>query len=124
MTKPAALHNFWSRFLPSYDENTVPTGEDAPAFPYLTYNATSDSFEHPVPLHASLWYRSPSWVEIEEKAKEISEAIGLGGEILPVDGGYVWILRGSPFAQRMSEPEDDTIRRMYINISVEFLTAN
>ena len=31
--------------------------------------------------------------------------------------------RGSPFAQRMSDPNDDMIRSIYINITVEFLTA-
>lgn len=31
--------------------------------------------------------------------------------------------RGSPFAQRMSDPNDDMIRRIYINITAEFLTA-
>jgi hypothetical protein len=33
----------------------------------------------------------------------------------------VWIYRGSPFSQRMSDV-DDTVRRIIINITVEYFT--
>jgi hypothetical protein len=35
----------------------------------------------------------------------------------------LYISKGSPFAQRMKEPSDDMVRRIYININAEFLTA-
>lgn len=126
MTKAAALHQFYSMFgLPAYEENSVYDGDNEPDFPYLTYSVTTDGFsENDVALNCSLWYRSTSWVQANAKSEEISKAIGLGGVMLNCDGGYIWLKRGSPFAQSMSDPSDDMVKRKYINISAEFLTAD
>jgi hypothetical protein len=70
-----------------------------------------------------LWYRSSSWLDVNNKARQIEKKIGQGGIVLPCDGGAMWIKRGTPFAQNMSDPDDDAIRRKFINISVEFFTA-
>lgn len=125
MDKAQSIHSFWSGFgLSAYDENTVPTGKDAPNMPYVTYSVTTDSLGSVVQLSGSLWYRSTSWAEISKKADEISEYIGVGGKVLKLDSGYVWVVRGQPFAQRMSDDSDETVRRIYINLQAEFLTAN
>lgn len=125
MTKEAALHAFYSSFgLKAYEENAVPTGDDAPDFPYLTYSVSSDSLGTDVALTASLWYRGTSWVQANAKADEISRRIGRGGKILSCDGGAIWLQRGTPFAQSMGDESDDQIKRKYINITAEFLTAD
>lgn len=125
MDKEQALHQFWSSFgLTAYDENTVP--DDALATnggKYLTYSVATAALDEPTPLYANLWYKSSSWAEITVKANEMSEAIGRGGAIVPFDGGYIWICRGTPFSQRMPD-EDDTIRRIYINVMAEYLSAD
>ena len=122
MTKAAAIYQFWSGFgLTAYEENTVPT--DA-AFPYITYQLVTDSFDRDVPATASLWYRGESWTAINAKAEEISAHIGLGGKIIKCDGGRIWIKRGQPFAQNMGDESDDLIKRKYLNLTFEFLTAN
>ena len=122
MTKAAAIYQFWSSFgLTAYEENTVPT--DA-AFPYITYQLVTDSFDREVAAAASLWYRSESWTAINAKTEEISAHIGLGGKIIKCDGGRIWIKRGQPFAQNMGDESDDLIKRKYLNLSVEYLTAN
>lgn len=124
MTKEAALHAFYSSFgLKAYEENAVPTGDDAPDFPYLTYSVSSDSIGTDVALTASLWYRGTSWVQANAKAEEISRAIG-GGVFIRCDGGKIWIKRASPFAQSMGDPEDNMIKRKLLNITAEFLTAD
>lgn len=124
MTKAAALYNFWSGFgLPAYEETSVPTGEDAPAFPYITYQVVTDGFGGDVALTASVWYRSESWLEINAKTEEIVKHLGRGGRVIPCDGGAVWLKRGQPFAQSMGDDADNMIRRKYINITAEFLTA-
>lgn len=125
MNKEQALHKFWSSFdLTAYDESTVPTGKDAPDFPYLTYSVVTDSFDTDTAPYASLWYKSTVWTDITAKKDEISNAIGMGGKMLPFDGGAIWIKRGTPFAQRMADDSDDTIRRMYINITMEYISEN
>ena len=122
MTKAAALYNFYSSFgLTVYEENSVP--EDA-SFPYLTYNVSTGSFGEDNAMYINLWYRSTSWTGINAKTEEISAAIGRGGKVIKCDGGAIWLKRGSPFAQSMGDPEDDLIKRKYINITAEFLTAD
>ena len=124
MDKWQALHNFWNSFgIPAYDATSVYSGENSPEPPYITYEAQTGAVGQILSLTASIWYRSTSWKEISQKADEIAEHIGVGYGILDVDGGYLWIVRGQPFAQRMSDPEDDMIRRMYIIVNAEYLTA-
>lgn len=119
-----AIQDFWSSFgLQAYDENSVPSGDSAPLFPYITYSASTDSIGNDIPLTGSLWYRSASWAAISQKAAEIERFLYEHNSPIEVDGGYLWIKRGSPFAQRMGDDSDDMIRRIYINITAEFLTA-
>ena len=122
MTKAAAIYKFWSSFgLTAYEENTVPT--DA-AFPYITYQLVTDSFDREIPLTASIWYRSESLAGINAKTEEISQTISRGGKIIPCDGGAIWLKRGQPFAQSMGDESDDLIKRKYLNITAEFMTAD
>ena len=122
MIKAAAIYQFWSSFgLTAYEENTVPT--DA-SFPYVTYQLVTDSFDREVAATVSLWYRGESWTAINAKTGEISAHIGLGGKIIKCDGGRIWIKRGQPFAQNMGDESDDLIKRKYLNLTFEFLTAN
>ena len=120
MDKEQSLHKFWSSFdLPAYDELTVP--EDA-KLPYITYNVVDDKLDRPVSLHGSLWYRDTTWTAIDAKKNEIAQYLE-GFVTIKLDNGWVWLVQGSPFAQRMEEPNDEQIRRIYINIRAEFLTA-
>ena len=122
MTKAAAIYQFWNSFdLVAYEENTVPT--DA-AFPYVTYQLVTDSFDREVAVTASLWYRGESWTAINAKTEEISAHIGLGGKIIKCDGGRIWVKRGQPFAQNMGDESDDLIKRKYLNVTIEYFTAH
>lgn len=121
MDKAQAIDAFWNSFgLPAYDENTVPQNA---TLPRITYNVATGSLEDVISLTGSLWYRSSSWRDISLKAKEIERRLGLhGGEVIDLDDGKLWLVKGSPFSQRMPDP-DNSIRRIYINIQAEFLTA-
>ena len=122
MTKAAAIYQFWSSFgLTAYEENTVPT--DA-AFPYITYQLVTDSFDREVAATASLWYRGESWTDINAKTEEISRKISRGGKIIACNDGAIWLKRGQTFAQNMGDESDDLIKRKYLNITAEFLTAD
>ena len=121
MTKAAAIHAFWNRFgIPAYEENTVP--EDA-TFPYITYQLVTDAYIREVVMTASVWYRSTSWLECNAKAEEIGRTIGMGGTVLRCDDGRIWLKRGTPFSQSMGDESDDLVKRKYINISAEYITA-
>lgn len=124
MTKAAALQEFYSSFdLNAYEENSVYDEENDVSFPYLTYELITDSFGGgDVFPSVSLWYRSELWTAINEKTEEISKAIGRSGLMIPCDDGYIWIKRGSPFAQSMGDDTDDSVKRKVLKISMEFLT--
>ena len=122
MNKAAAIHQFWSGFgLTAYEENTVPS--DA-AFPYITYQLVTDAFGNDVAMTASLWYRGESWVDINAKEREISSYIGIGGVIIKRSDGRIWLKKGAPFAQNMGDESDNLIKRKYLNVTAEFLTAD
>lgn len=122
MTKAAAIYQFWNGFgITAYEENTVPSDAD---FPYITYQLATDSYDYDVIATASLWYRSESWKDINNKTEEISQFIGEGGVIIKCDGGRIWIKKGQPFAQNMGDSSDNLIRRKYLSLLYEFLTAH
>jgi hypothetical protein len=122
MTKAAAIYQFWSGFgLTAYEENTVP--EDA-AFPYVTYQLVTDSFDREVAATASLWYRGESWTAINAKTEEIAQHIGLGGKLIKCDRARIWIKRGQTYAQNMGDESDDLIKRKYLNVNIEYFTAH
>lgn len=119
MNKIQALHSFWNGFsLKAYDEYSVP---DDANLPYITYEVSSDDFGNAIAQTASLWYRSSSWSEVTAKEQEIANYITKGGRIVRYDGGSFWIQKASPWAQRMDDPSDDMIRRIILNVTVEFL---
>lgn len=121
MDKAQAIHSFWSRFnLPAYDELTVP---DDAVLPYITYEVKTDSFENKLSLSASIWNRSTSWAAVEQKAAEIAEYIRKQNPCtIRIDDGRMYIVKGTPYAQRMLDPSDSGVRRILLNIDVEFLT--
>lgn len=127
LDKEATLHSFWSSFgIPAYDENTVvnPATGKTPEPPYITYDVITDNLGNNCYMSAILWYRDSSWAEITNKSQEISNRFGYSGISIPIQGGYIWIKRGNPFAQRGNDPNDQTIRRILLNIVVEYLTES
>ena len=117
MSKEQALHSFWSGFnLPAYDENSVP---DDATLPYITYEVVTGDFDTELPMAASLWYRSSSWAAITEKANEIERAITRGGRMVSYEGGAFWLRKRN--STRMAEPTDDMIRRILMNLTIEFI---
>ena len=120
MNKAQTINSFWNSFgIPAYDMYTVPNDAQ---MPYITYEYAEDNFDNTVILSASIWYKSTSWQGVSEKAAEIAEHIG-NGKILKTDEGYIYIARGTPFMQRLTDT-DDTIRRIYITVQVEYMTLN
>jgi hypothetical protein len=120
MNKAQTINKFWNSFgIPAYDMYTVPTDAQ---MPYITYEYAEDNFDNNVFLSGSIWYKSTSWQGVSEKAAEIAEDIG-NGKILKTDEGYIYITRGTPFMQRLTDT-DDSVRRIYINLQVEYMTLN
>ena len=119
MTKAQAIHSFWNSFgIPAYEATTV-NDEETGDF-YITYDVVTDSLDRAVPMSASIWeLNSTSWKNVSDKAEEISDAL-IQVKTIPLDIGYLYVTRGQPFAQRVSD-ENDSVRRIYINIMAEYL---
>lgn len=123
MDRWQALDAFWAQFgLTAYDQSTVPTGDAAPNPPYITYEAAVGSSSADVYLTASLWYKGYSWAEVSAKSDAIHDYIGDRGVRIKCDTGELWVRRAQPFARRIAEPTDDSIRRIMLMIYVKFET--
>lgn len=121
MTKAAAIHQFFSSFgLPAYVSTSVPDGVE---FPYLTYEFKTGAFgDTPVAITVNAYWYTESesipnaWVE------EFASRLGRGGILVRCEGGGVWIMRGSPFAQSVAYEDNTAIKRRYINIVLDWMT--
>lgn len=121
MTKAEALYRFFNSFgIDGFESYSVP--EEAP-FPRITYDLVTGDYGDTNNVGVNLWYQASSLVEINAMADRIASVIGLGGVQLPCDGGYIHLYRGSPYAQSLDDPDDDTIKRKYINIVARFNTV-
>lgn len=123
MTKEAAIHKFLSGFgLDAYAATAVP--KDA-KLPCLTYELSTSAWgDGEAPITVNLWYYGGTEAEPNAKAQELSDAIRLSGVLLSCDGGSVWLKRGSPFCQNLSDASDANVKRRYINLSAEYLTIS
>lgn len=123
MNKAQAYDTFWNSFgWKAYDEYTPLDEKDMPK-QYIAYNFAQDALDVDVPLHVYLWDLDTSWVNVTLKANEIAQAIDAMESPIKIDTGYMWIKRGEPFAQRINDSSNDMARGMYLNVTVEYLTA-
>ena len=122
MTKNKALYAWFNEFMTFYRDTAVPPDAE---FPYGTYSYIDSSFGgEQNNLVVNLWYRTESEAVPDAAAQELSDLIGYGGILIPCDEGYIWLNRGSPWCQSLTDAEDSAIKRRYINITVEYLTFN
>lgn len=129
MTREQAIFDFWNSFnIPAFEENSVPTGEDAPAYPYITYQLVIDNFGSQVQTSASVYDRDKdnysALFQVLQKTTEIRRKISRGGIMLAFDNGAVWLKPNAPFSQMMGDSEDNTIRRAYLNMTAEFISVD
>ena len=129
MTREQAIFDFWNSFnIPAFEENSVPTGEDAPAYPYITYQLVIDNFGSQVQTSASVYDRDKdnysALFQVLQKTAEIRRKISRGGIMLAFDSGAVWLKPNTPFSQIMGDSEDNAVRRAYLNMTAEFISVD
>lgn len=124
MTKEQALYSFFSSIagIQAYQEDAVPTGENRPDFPYITYEVATDAFGAQVPISVNVWDRSTSWTRANALARQIAETVTRGGVIVACDGGALWITTAEPFIRSGGDESDDMIRRKLLNFTIEYIT--
>ena len=133
MNKQQAYNNFWAGFgVFAFEENSVPddsvikqlieAGAAESKYPYITYQVITDDLDHPIYPMASIYDRNSSWEKADKLANTISARIKEMGTI-KLDNGRMFINKGNPFSQHMDEEGDKAIRRIVLNLAVEFFTA-
>ena len=122
MDKFRVLDDFWNSFeWPAYNEYSVP---DDIHYPYITYNVTTSDLDHSVSTYANLWDRSSSWENISLKTLEIEDYLTtMDPPTIRFDTGRLYITKGSPFSERMQEPNDEMVKRVYINVTMEYFSS-
>lgn len=119
MTPEAAIYQFLSSFeIPAYAASSTPEQAE---YPYLTYNLAIPDYGQEASMQVDLWYYSDSEAQINAKAREMRSRIGLGGIVVLHDDGAIWLKRGNPWCQAVSDQENEMIKRRYINIDLEYL---
>ena len=132
MNKQQAYNSFWSGFgVLAFEENSVPDeeviqeliegGAAESRYPYITYQVLTDDLGHPIYPTASIYDRSTSWQKADTLANTIAARIQQM-KTIKLDDGRMFITRGSPFSQHMDEEGDKAIRRVVVNLAVEFFT--
>lgn len=112
-----ALYGFFSGFgWPAYAENSIP---DSAELPYITYSPVQPDWRDEAILQARIWDRDTSYATVNAKADQIAEAIGEGLRV-PAGRGFIWINKGTPFAQAMSAGAD--IKVLYLNMILQSFT--
>lgn len=134
MNKQQAYKAFWGSFgVLAFEENSVPEddviqelikgGAAASKYPYITYQVLIDDLGQPVYPTASIYDKSTSWEKADTLTNAISARIQKMNTI-KLDSGRMFITKGSPFGQHMDEEGDKSIRRVVLNLTVEFFTEN
>lgn len=120
MDKQEALYKFWHEAtgLTAYEENSIP---DDAQLPYCTYQTILDSLDYALFPLGHVWMRTVSWEALDAVQKRIEAYIGKGITI-EMNEGYLFICKGSPFAQRETDENDSSIKGYLLNIQAEFLS--
>lgn len=132
MNKQQAYNAFWSGFgVFAFEENSVPdddviqslitAGVASAKYPYITYQVLTDDLGNAVFPSASIYDRSSSWEKADTLSNLISSRIKEMGTI-KLDNGRMFITKGSPFSQHLLEEGDTAIKRVVLNLGVEFFT--
>ena len=119
MTPAEALYQFFSGFgITAYPVDAVPPDT---ALPYLTYTNAPGYFGEQVSLTCQVWMHTTSEAVISAVVEEIGTAIGNGGKLLPIDGGAIWIKRGTPWCVPVVSQTDTADKLRQLNITAEYL---
>lgn len=103
-----SVNSFLSNIAPPFLENNVP---DNAAFPYLTYTLSSEEFGKEGMLQIRIFTKSTSTTQVGDLTDKL-ESLVRQGTVLKLDDGTIWLYKGSPFAQYITE--ENNVKSCYI----------
>ena len=127
------LAGFWGGFLnregeppkntpiPAWQDGYVPP-EDADAYPRITYDLAGPEFGDFAILSASIWDRRQQvgfFGLVDDVLLQAAEKIPpVGGILLRLERGTLWVRRGNPFSHYLDDPDDQHITRGIMRVVV------
>lgn len=118
MNREAAIFEFMSSFgIPAYSASATPNEAE---YPYITYDLIIGDFYSEVSMNANLWYYTTSEAEPNAKVRDIEKVLGKGGKMLTYDGGAIWVKKGSPWCQSVTDV-DSAVKRRYLNFDLDYI---
>lgn len=119
MTREAVLDSFFNSFtIPAFVNTNVPDERDRPKA-YITYEIGGGFFgDNPRTLAMNIWFRTTSEKKINNIVREVEQLLPRGGRVLRHDDGAIWLKRGDPWCQALTD-EDPEIKRRYLIIDIE-----
>lgn len=108
-----SIYSFFSPIAPAFLENSVPSGTP---FPYITYSLNSEDWFKEGLIQVRIWTKSSSLIQVADLTDKLEDIIGNGITVKLVGGGTIYIYKGSPFAQFVSD-DDISIKTVYINLN-------
>lgn len=119
MTPQSALYQWFNKLgIPFYVNTSVP---DDVKYPYGTYQSLYGSTGDEMSMTVMLYYYSTKETDINAMASAIEKKLRNGGVQIPCDEGSIWLTKGIPFCQAISNDTDSAIKERYINMNVSFL---
>lgn len=119
MTKPQAIFMFMNSFgVDAYPLTAVP---DDQTFPFIAYEGNLGNTGDQISIAVQLWMHTDSEALLNDKAEEISKAIGLGGKLIHCDDGAIWIKRGNPWSIPITHQTDNSTKGRSLNMEIEFI---
>lgn len=107
------LKTFFSQFAPAFIKDSVPVGTQSP---YCAYSLITESFDSEGIIQLHIYNDGSGIAELLEIAGRIETTIGESGILLPGGNGYLWLYKGTPFAQIEPMGEED-FNGVYVTIN-------
>ena len=119
MTQDKALYAWFNNFMTAYVNTAVPETVD---FPFMTYEYVSGGWgDENVAIAVNMWFNTDSEAVPNTKAADLRKYIETN-DMIECDEGYIWVMTGEPWCQSLQDEEQPSIKRRYINITLNYIT--
>ena len=98
--------------VPVWVEDSVPINAK---FPYGVFTLNNEAFTMEGLLQVRIFTEERSVKPVVDLADKLSAAVGEGGALLRNGNGYIWLYKGSPFAQ-LEPTLEEGLKAVYINL--------
>ena len=93
-------------------EDSVPINSK---FPYTTFTLANEAFTTEGLIQVRVFTENRSIKEVVGLSDKLEKAIGEAGTLLRNGRGYIWLYKGSPFAQ-LEPTLEENLKTVYINL--------